>query len=80
MSPKSVTMEVRAADIPEVRGLVAVLMAEHKALHAYFVARLLLVDADNEHKAYSDVIVAHDDVADHVSRLSDDISPRDPGE
>lgn len=56
------TITVRVTDTALGRALAE----EHRAINAYILARLLLVDADNEHKAYSDVIAAHDAVAELV--------------
>lgn len=63
----TIAIAVQVTDLPIGRALAE----EHRAAGAYFMARLLLVDADNEHKAYSDLIAAHDAVADLIAEARD---------
>lgn len=46
--------------------------AEHIALHAYLLGKLLLVEAKEEHKLYCDVIDAHDAIAKKLTKLKEE--------
>jgi hypothetical protein len=72
MSPAAIAT-IRISDLPEIRTLIRVLLAEHVALHAYLAAALL---RDLNGKQWSDLLLAHDAVAELLSsKKSDPVTP-----